>query len=64
MELKLKKSMKTTKNGKAIGRPNLPEGKKIIFQRIAVWPKTYIRIKFNASLQKKGIAEYLEDTIE
>lgn len=56
--------MKTTKNGKAIGRPNLPEGKKIIFQRIAVWPKTYIRIKFNASLQKKGIAEYLEDTIE
>lgn len=57
-------SKKTTKNGKTVGRPNLPAGERVVFQRIAVWPKTYLRIRKNSKKKGQGIAEYLESEIK
>lgn len=58
----LKKSKNNTK--KRVGRPPLPQGEKIVYQRIAVYPKTYKRIKQNSQNESKTIATYLEEVIQ
>lgn len=59
--MKLKRKSRVVKN--KVGRPKLPVDQKQRYQRVALYPKTYDRIKRLAAEEDERIIDWVEDMV-